>query len=54
MYRNAVFYFIVLLGVLLIGFWRSYFSKLGAPDVTFEQHFHGVVMLGSRMRIGTD
>ncbi len=45
MYRNAVYGFALLLVVELIGFWRSYFSKLTAPDVTFEQHFHGIAML---------
>ncbi len=44
MYRNAVFYFIGLLLVLVGGFWTSYFSKLGG-DISFGQHFHGISML---------
>ena len=44
MYRNAVFYFIGLLFILVGGFWTSYFSKLGG-DISFGQHFHGISML---------
>ncbi len=44
MYRNAVFYFLGLLLILVGGFWSSYFSKLGG-DISFGQHFHAISML---------
>ncbi|MCC2618018.1 hypothetical protein LJ739_17320 [Aestuariibacter halophilus] len=43
MYKNAVYYFIALMAVLVVGFWPSYYSKFFA-DITFGQHFHGVTM----------
>jgi len=42
--KSAVFWFIGLLAILLIGFWKSYFSIiLSGPDST--HHFHGLAML---------
>ncbi|WP_026375794.1 hypothetical protein [Aestuariibacter salexigens] len=43
MYRNAVYYFIALLVILVVGFWPSYYSKFFG-EVTFGQHFHGITM----------
>jgi hypothetical protein len=44
MYRNAVFYFLAALLILIGGFWTSYFSRLGG-DISFGHHFHGISML---------
>ena len=44
MYKNAVFYFLALLVILVGGFWRSYFSQLGG-EITLAQYFHGISML---------
>jgi len=43
MYKHAVYYFIALLAVLVIGFWPSYYSRL-FDDISFGQHFHGITM----------
>jgi hypothetical protein len=43
-YRNAFYWFIGLLVILILGFWQSYFSQL--PDAGhITHHAHGVVML---------
>jgi len=42
--RTAVFWFIGLLGILVIGFWPSYFSILFS-DMDVSHHFHGLSML---------
>lgn len=44
MLRTSVFYFVALLAVVIVGFWKTYFSKL-LGDITFAQHFHAIVML---------
>lgn len=42
--KSAVFWFIGLLAILMIGFWESYFSIiLSGPEST--HHFHGLAML---------
>ncbi len=42
--RSAVFWFIGLLAILVLGFWKSYFSIIfDGPDST--HHFHGLAML---------
>jgi len=43
-FKNAVFYFVALLLVLIGGFWKSYFSVLDS-DISLAQHFHGISML---------
>ena len=44
LYKNAFYWFIGLLVLLFIGFWKSYFSILGeVGQVT--HHFHGIAML---------
>ena len=47
LYRNAYYWFIALLIVLVIGFWQTYFSLLGAEtdQVHVTHHFHAVTML---------
>lgn len=43
-YRNAFYWFIGLLVLLILGFWKSYFSQL--PDTGhITHHAHGMVML---------
>ena len=44
LYRNAFYWMIALLAILLIGFWPSYFSRLTEPmHVTL--HLHSIAML---------
>jgi len=44
LYRNAFYWMIALLAMLLIGFWPSYFSRLAEPmHVTL--HLHSIAML---------
>ena len=44
LYKNAFYWFIGLLLILIVGFWESYFSKLpNTGHVT--HHAHGIVML---------
>lgn len=43
-FKNAVFYFIALLLILIGGFWKSYFSVLDS-NISPAQHFHGISML---------
>lgn len=44
LYKNAFYWFVGLLVLLVIGFWKTYFSALGdVGHVT--HHFHGVTML---------
>ncbi len=40
------YYFIGLVGLILVGFWRSYFSKFynGTADFTFYFHFHATMV----------
>lgn len=44
LYKNAFYWFIALLGLLLVGFWKSYFSQLG-QIAHITHHFHGISML---------
>lgn len=44
LYKNAFYWFIGLLTVLIIGFWNTYFSVLD-EDVHVTHHFHAIVML---------
>lgn len=44
LYRNAFYWFIALLGILVLGFWPSYFSRLTEP-MHPSLHFHSLVML---------
>lgn len=43
MYRNAVYWFVLLLIIIVAGFWPSYFSRLGDADL--HHHLHSVPML---------
>ncbi|HRW99451.1 MAG TPA: hypothetical protein P5280_08170 [Cyclobacteriaceae bacterium] len=43
-FNRSGYYFIALAVVALVGFWRSYFSKLFGGDVTNYMHFHAVLM----------
>lgn len=43
-FRNLVFWFIALLVVLVIGFWKTYFSVL-FQNMHITHHFHGIAML---------
>lgn len=45
LFRNAFYWFIALLVVLVIGFWKSYFAKLGTGEVHWTHHFHAIAML---------
>ncbi|NNE06363.1 MAG: hypothetical protein HKN15_11630 [Xanthomonadales bacterium] len=45
LFRTAFYWFIVLALILVAGFWKSYFSRLGAID-HLTHHFHAVAMLG--------
>ena len=45
MYLNAVYYYLLLLAIILAGFWRSFFAKLGSPDLALVHYFHGAGML---------
>jgi len=45
LYRNAFYWFIALLVLLVIGFWQSYFSKLFG-DVHPTHHLHAIAMIG--------
>lgn len=44
LYRNAYYWFIALLLILIVGFWPSYFSRITEP-MHFSLHFHSIVML---------
>lgn len=46
LFRNAFYWFIALLVILVLGFWNSYFARLGADEVHWTHHFHAVAMLG--------
>lgn len=41
LYRNAHFYFLLLLVTALVGFFPSYYSRLG--QASFTHHFHGIL-----------
>lgn len=43
LYKNAFYWFIGLLLILIVGFWDSYFSKFSEAHIT--HHAHAVVML---------
>lgn len=45
LYRHALAAFGLLLLVSIVGFWKSYFSQLGAPSLHLTHHAHGLVML---------
>lgn len=45
LYRHALAAFVLLLLVSIVGFWKSYFSQLGAPSLHITHHAHGLVML---------
>jgi uncharacterized membrane protein YozB (DUF420 family) len=42
---HALAAFGLLLLVSIVGFWKSYFSQLGAPSLQVTHHAHGLVML---------
>lgn len=44
-YRNAYYWFCLLLAVSILGFWRSYFSQWGQGTVDLAHHAHGLAML---------
>lgn len=46
LFRNAFYWFIALAGILVLGFWNSYFAKLGTGEVHWTHHFHAIAMLG--------
>lgn len=41
LYRNAPFYFLLLLVIAFIGFFPSYYARLG--KASFTHHFHGIL-----------
>lgn len=43
LYRNAFWWFVALLAILMLGFWRSYFAQMGNSHGL--HHFHGIAML---------
>lgn len=43
MYRNAVYWFVLLLIIIVAGFWPSYFAQLGGAGL--HHHLHAVPML---------
>lgn len=45
LYRNAYYWFCLLLLVSVLGFWQSYFSQLGEGTVHITHHTHGLAML---------
>jgi hypothetical protein len=45
LYRNAIYWFALLLIILVVGFWSSYFSQLGRGSLHVTHHVHGVAML---------
>jgi hypothetical protein len=45
LYRNAIYWFALLLILLVVGFWRSYFSQIGQGSLHITHHVHGVAML---------
>jgi uncharacterized membrane protein YozB (DUF420 family) len=45
LFRNAFYWFIGLLLILVTGFWNSYFSKLGEVE-HLTHHLHAIAMLG--------
>lgn len=44
MFKQAYLYFILLMIILVIGFWPSYFSQLDQQH-SFARHFHSIIML---------
>ena len=44
-YRNAFYWFCLLLVVSILGFWRTYFSQFGQGTVHITHHAHGISML---------
>ena len=44
-YRHGPFFFSLLLLMALLGFWVSYFARLG-HDTVFLEHLHGLAMFG--------
>ena len=45
LYRNAFYWFCLLLVVSILGFWRTYFSQFGQGTVHITHHAHGISML---------
>ncbi len=45
LYRSAFYWFILLLVVEVVGFWRTYFSQLFSDNLHITHHFHAVSML---------
>lgn len=45
LYRNAIYWFTLLLIILVVGFWQSYFSQLGRGSLHITHHVHGIAML---------
>jgi len=45
-FANSGYYFIGLFGLVLLGFWPSYFAKFfnGTADFTFYFHFHVIIL----------
>jgi hypothetical protein len=45
LFRNAFYWFIALLVVSILGFWKSYLSQLGSDDLHITHHLHAASML---------
>jgi hypothetical protein len=45
LYRNAIYWFALLLVLLVVGFWRSYFAELGRGTLHVSHHVHAIAML---------
>ena len=45
LYRSAFSWFILLLAVTIVGFWRTYFSQLFSDRLHFTHRFHAASML---------
>ncbi len=45
LYRNAFYWFCALLGLSVLGFWRSYLSNPGGDSLHITHHVHGIAML---------
>jgi hypothetical protein len=44
LFRNAFYWFIFLALILILGFWKSYFSRIGEIE-HITHHFHAIAML---------
>lgn len=45
LFKNAIYWFLLLALILIAGFWNSYFSRLGEIEHA-THHFHAIAMLG--------